>query len=550
MKKTLVTFIIFLVLLFISSVSAQIEPPRLSFETIISQDAIAVGIGDTQLSGDFYGFNLSKVIPTESIKEISDFMKNTSFNDEMNIPMVRSLRGFPVFSPSALTMVSSVTVVNSSVLQGKTLDLSTIQQFLADVKQFQNVRIKIEQGLAFFGINESHMSYVSNSSFAISTFADFPFDSIGKIHMLAILSNQTHVMNYHGNISMLYPALESTKISISTMDGTSLWDQYGSDFFLILHHEHVSINENSSIHLLPIFSDTKNPTATVKITPSLKEKIDFNQLMSELKQLNTIDSNITFPFNFSNQKRISTVFNSVFPILNGGILLLENNRPLLIDGSSRQPDSILFIESEQATITIHPSFQSLKKINGQAGLFFIDDHFYSADAGKNDDGLFVPLLPIIFWIAALCFFLYFKYVHHKKENKEKHEVEKKISYLLLGIHLCALIIVFVFLDFIVRYHLEMSFFYLISNNLFSIVTVLFLGFQFLLWTLGYISCALPLQYIARSLVQFSPLKKTEREIGKSIGLIGVLFFSGFYTILVLNIILFIVRPLLPSVPMR
>ena len=230
---------------------------------------------------------------------------------------------------------------------------------------------------------------------------------------------------------------------------------------------------------------------------------------------------------------------------NGGMIII-NYPSLSLNNNHSNTNTFLFTRGSNIEVRIDNTMEEPRMITGQGSLFFLGDHFYTSQASPDDQGLFIPLLPIIFWIFAIGFFIATKYYPLPDINET---LDGKIKKYGLIMHILLLIITFLLIDLIVSSYFGVSFITCLFNQSFFLISIGFLGFQLLLWTLGYISCTIPLHYIFKTLFRFIGLNKSGKAISKAISTVGILIFTGFYTILLLNIVLFIVNPPIPSFPM-
>jgi len=78
----------------------------------------------------------------------------------------------------------------------------------------------------------------------------------------------------------------------------------------------------------------------------------------------------------------------------------------------------------------------------------------------------------------------------------------------------------------------------------TLAVVLFIGIQFFLWGISYVSCALPIAYVCNTLLRYFGINEKKKRIGKGIGLFFIWLFTALYVTLLLNILLLFID--LPS----
>ncbi|MFO8078351.1 MAG: hypothetical protein R6U21_06910 [Thermoplasmatota archaeon] len=535
--------------------SAQMFSSTIPFEATVPVNTITVGIGKTEVSGYFYGINMSEIISIPSLDQYQTSLDITNLTDTIDLSFFDSLYGFPLFAPIVFSSVSEVLIINNSIFNNPPSSPIELQQFIQDVEIFENVTISVDQGLAFFGTNGQKVSMSSSASFALSGFAELPVFSKNDFDTFFLLSMSPRLLHYSENTSMLYPFSPSTLINIISSEGSMLWNQSGTDSFLLIKHDRVTITDESPLHLYPLSSNKAKKNYSqleMEITPAEQQDINIDDLLSSLSKISTAEENISIPFDILKNNMLRESLSSVSPMMNGAFLLVDRNETVVIDGRGQFISSFVFVRSKKVSISIDDNLPFVKKISSQGDLFFVNDYFFVQSAKDSENGLYLPILPIIVWVGALLCFLLLKYnVIRKKEREYVEEItDKKISLALIGIRLLSIGIIFFLLDFEVKQLLGTSAFHMLFNHFFWPIFLLLLGFQLVLWFIGYLCCAFPLQYLIITSFNCLPINKTYRKtMGKSIGLLGIWLFAGLYMLLVLNIILFFIKPLLPSLPM-
>jgi len=498
---------------------------------------------------------MSEIISIPPLDQYQTSLAITNFTDTIDISFFDSLYGFPLFAPILFSSVSEVLIINNSIFNNPPSSPIELQQFIQDVQIYENVTISVDQGLAFFVTNGQRVSMSSSASFALSGFAEIPLTSKNNVDICFLLSRSPRLLHYSENTSLLYPFSPLTSINIISSEGSMLWNQSGTDSFLLIKHDSVTITDESPLHLYPFSSNKARKNYSqieMEITPAEQQDINIDDLLSSLSSISAAEKNISIPFDILKNNMLRESLSSVSPVMNGVFLLVDRNETVVIDGRGQSISSFVFVRSKKVSISIDDNLSLIKKISCQGDLFFVNDYFFVQSAKESENGLYLPILPILVWVGALLCFILLKYNLIRKKEKEcgKEITDKKISFALIGIRLLSIGIIFFLLDFEVKKLLGTSVFHMLFNHFFWLIFLLLLGFQIVLWFIGYLCCAFPLQYLVITCFNYLPMNKTYRKtMGKSIGLLGIWLFASLYMLLVLNIILFFIKPLLPSLPM-
>ncbi len=546
MKERHLLYVIIFVLLISTPVTeAQLFTPSHSFQAKVPLQTMSIGSGQTHLSGKFTGLNVSKMIDIPFTTIPDELMNQTGLDEIIDFSMLNDLHGFPFFSKSTFSNIESLRIINKSAFDNKFQTPAEIQQFLNQIIEFQQVEVVIEQGMTLFGTDGSPIEVQSLFDYALTSFFQMPFASNQTMDVVGILSLSDQKIMYEKNTSILIPFSESTKISVINEQGHTVWSDQGMDNVYLFSHSVLCVTDQSPLHLFPLSTQNNSSDISISITPADNAELNIDQLLSSLSQLSLIQEEMNLPMNVSNDSMMTEIFESVQPVINGGVMLTNGTDSFLVNGDSHLFSMIAFIRADIVSILYEQTNPSVKTVNGQAILMFIDDHFYTEPGKDNQYGLYIPILPIVLWIAAVICFLLWKYYLPKKDNPT---LDKKISYVLLSIRIISIVFIFILVDFEVSHQLGVSLFSLLGSQTISLVVPILLVFQLLLWVFGYLSCAFPLQYILISVFKFTPLHKYGRSPAKSIGLISIWLFAALYIVLILNVLLYFVRPLLPAVP--
>jgi hypothetical protein len=505
-----------------------------------------IGIGETSLSGTLLGYNASTIfedmIPEQEFQEIDN---TSNMFDMFDIPIMEDLRIIPLLSSVVITQVENVTLFNTTFNNDITDNITEPFDLLPNIQQYHDVTINIRNGMSFFGTDKSTIEIICDAPFALSGFLEFPFDEETSIPVIGMLSESPSFLSYNGEYSIIYPALETTTITLTDMNGIEIWNKTGSETFLYLTDPNLQIKDTSPFHLYPVTSDTEQTKISLNVQSAEPQEADISTLLPLLEEIQLGSENMSLPLDFQNNSLFEDMISTVSQVTNGGMAII-NYSSLSLNNNPSKANTFLFTRTSEIGVRIDNTMEEPRLITGQGSLFFLGDHFYTSQASADDQGVFIPLLPIIFWIFAVGFFIATKYYPLPDINET---LDGKIKKYGLIMHILLLIITFLLIDLIVSSYFGVSFITCLFNQSFFLISIGFLGFQLLLWTLGYISCTIPLHIIFKTLFRFIGLNKSGKAISKAISTVGILIFTGFYTILLLNIVLYIVNPPIPTFPM-
>ena len=178
MNKTLV--MIGCLALFLSSsivVNAQILSPIVHLRGDVSQDAMAFFVGETDFSGNFYGYPADSMIDTSSLDDIlDDPLVENMVVDIFDISLLEDLHVFPLLGCCTFEDISSVIIVDIQEFQEmdfSSMSPADIINFVDNIERFSNVDIITENGQFIFGVGHDNVTTKSEMNFAISSTVSF-----------------------------------------------------------------------------------------------------------------------------------------------------------------------------------------------------------------------------------------------------------------------------------------------------------------------------------------------------------------------------------------
>jgi hypothetical protein len=119
-------------------------------------------------------------------------------------------------------------------------------------------------------------------------------------------------------------------------------------------------------------------------------------------------------------------------------------------------------------------------------------------------------------------------------------VDKKVRRYGLSIHLFALVIAFLLLDMEVNNIFGISALTGLLSHGFIMNTGVFFFLEVIIWVLGYLILAIPLQLLSYSILRFLGIGKGGNGLWKAVGDLSIWVFCGFYLLLFFNVLLSLV----------
>ena len=339
MNKTLV--MIGCLALFLSSsivVNAQILSPIVHLSGDISQDAMAFFVGETDFSGNFYGYPADSMIDTSSLDDIlDDPLVENMVVDIFDISLLEDLHVFPLLGCCTFEDISSVIIVDIQEFQEmdfSSMSPADIINFVDNIERFSNVDIITENGQFIFGVGQDNVTTKSEMNFAISSTVSFEIEEGNKIPFLAILTESQITMKYSRESSLLYKVSDSGSMIIKDSGRNEIWNEDSSDKILFIEDDDISFVQDSSVYVFPISSEKNKETASLYVSPAESRFIDIFQLMEDVTNSTgdlSGDMGISdFSNNFQGLDELIAVASS---IVNGGMVIIKTNDTFIVDNS-------------------------------------------------------------------------------------------------------------------------------------------------------------------------------------------------------------------------
>ena len=547
MNKTLVLMGCIVLFLTSSAVAnAQILSPIVHLSGDISQDAMAFFVGETDFSGNFYGYPADSMIDTSSLDDIlDDPIVENMVADIFDISLLEDLHAFPLLGCCTFEDINGVTIVDIQEFQEMdfaSMSSADIINFVNNIERFSNVDIVAENGQFIFGVGQDSITTKSEMDFAISSAVSFEIEEGDKIPFLAILTESQITMKYSGESSLLYKASDSGSMIIKDSDGNEIWNEDPSDKMLFIEDDDISFVQDSSVYVFPISSEETKETASLYVSPAESRFIDISQLMEGITN-STGDSlgGMGIPDFSNNFQGFDELISVASSIINGGMVLIKTNDTFVVDNSPQTFSGFGFARGNGFDVTITGGQTPETTVSGDCKLIFLGDHFYTSQAKNSENGVAFPFLLVIPWALAIGLYLLFRF-YLKKETKTNAELDGKIKKLALIFHIVALIVAFILMDREISFQFGISAIDAILGQGISPVFAVFIAVELIMWVLGYLILAIPVYIIAKYGLKFIEIGKGGKGICKGAGALSIWFFCAIYFKLIVNLVFLIINP--------
>ncbi len=528
------------------SVNAQILSPVVHMNGELSQDSMAFFVGKTAISGNFQGYPMDSVYQTDSTINISSFediLNNYSVEVDFNLSLLGDLNAFPLLNSCTFKDVNKVTIVDIQEIQSidfESMLPKDLMNFMNSIKTFTNVEIIAREGPFIFGTDGSDITTQSVVDYALSSVVSFELGEGSNLPFLAMLTKSQMSMQYSGRSSLLFQFSEgSGNIIVRSSDGNKLWNGELEGKIFFIEDDNLSFIQNSSLYAFPLFSEEKQFTVTLSISPAESDDADIATIFEEIPDVSDGLGDMGIPDFSSNAQGFDEIISVASSIINGGMVLIKTNDSFTVDDSLQTFSRFGFARGDRFDITISGNQTVQTEITGDYRLIFLGDHFYNLQAKESEDGIAFPFLLVIVWILAIGLYVLFRFYLKKEVNEE---IDTKIKRYALIFHVVALIVAFILVDREISFQFGSSAIDALLGQGLSPIVLAFIGLELGLWVLGFLALGLPIRIIVNSGLRLVGIGKGGKCVGKGIGALFIWVFCAVYAVLILNIIFMILNP--------
>jgi len=511
MKKTVITVgVFFIALLMLPSASAFFAPSY-SLRGTLTKDSNAFFIGKTVVTGAFTGYPVDQLIDS---------------------PLVKDLGGFPLIAATSISNLNTVTVVENIDISSVTSLEDLLTNYSGYITSYSDVEIDTEEGLFLLGISQGTLNISAGFTYAVTSFLPLEILPDTITRFFVTVTNTPLIMHCSGDYSVLSTLSESSTIRIADRQGTLLWSGGSPNDYIIIQDTAFAVTQSPPLSLLPLNAAASTVPLILTVTPADSNDIAIKQLLENISTtVTTLGMNTTSEF-IKNIKTLGTLAQTTSGITNGALVFFQTNETMTIDRSTQKFSSLGFVRFRTLTITnvgltVGPALQADCKLS------LLGSHFFNPQAKQSSDGIAFPYELVIIWILALCIFVYIYFFVRPPINLENDGRIKRFAFVF---HIIVLLIAFVLLDFEVNDLLGISGLTALSSQGFSLVTGVLLLLEVIIWTVGYLILAIPIQLLTYAVLRLLGIGKGGNGIRKAIGDLSIWIFCGLYLLLFLNII--------------
>ena len=487
-----------------------------AFKGTLTEDTEVFFIGKTTINGSFTG---------QPMKQVNE----SSFVEDMG--------GFPFIGKSRITNLDSVFVVEDIDITTASSLEDFIVQYYDQISSFSDVDIITDNGLFLLGLDDGTLNLSSDLPYAVTTIVPLEIvpDTITRFFVIG--TNYPITMHCAGDFSILTTLSDTSNISIIGRNDKTLWTGGSPNDYLIIQDTTFSLTKNPSLSFFPLHDTTSTISLTVSVSPAAPTEVRIQQLIQNVSMvLDDFEDSISSDFVQSINDLDASIQATSF-IGNGAIVLLKTNETVTIDHSTQRFSSTGFVRFNTLAITNFGSSTG-PVLKANCTLCYLGDHFYNPSAKRNVNGIAFPYELAFIWILSLCVFVYVRFFFRPPLNIT---LDAKVKRYALPIHVFALIVAFLLLDMEVNMLFGISAVTSLASQGISMITAVFFVLEVIIWILGYLILAIPLQLLSYAILRFLGIGKGGSGIWKAVGDFSIWLFCGLYLLLFFNILFSIIN---------
>lgn len=516
MKKTFLLVVLFFGFSLLSPSAAALFGSSYTFKGTLTEDTEVFFIGKTTIDGSFTGQPMNQVIESSFVKDIG---------------------GFPFIGKSRITDLHSVIVAEDiNITTAGSLE-EFIVQYYDQVTSFSDVDIITDDGLFLLGINNGTIDLSSDLPYAVTTVVPLEVvpDTIARFFVIG--TNYPLIMHCAGDFSILTTLSDTSTISIKGRDGTTLWTGGSPNDYLIIQDTTFTVTKDPSLSFFPLHDATSTISLTVSVSPAGPTDVRIQQLIQNVSMvLGDFGAGISSDF-VQSINDLSASLQAASFVGNGAMVFLKTNDSVTIDHSTQRFSSTGFVRFNTLDITNFGSSTG-PVLKADCTLCYLGDHFYNPSAKRNMDGIAFPYELLFIWILSLCVFVYVRFFLRPPVDIS---LDAKVKRYAFPIHVFALVVAFLLLDMEVNILFGISALTSLVSQGASMITTVFFILEIIIWILGYLILAIPLQLLSYAILHFLGIGKCGNGIWKAVGDFSIWLFCGFYLLLFFNILFSVIN---------
>jgi hypothetical protein len=504
------------IVFFIMSPSANaLLTSSYTFKATLTKDAEVFFMGKTTMNGSFTGH------PMEHLVDSS---------------LVQQMGGFPLIGASTITNLDSVIVAEDIDITTATSLEELFVQYFDHLIYYSDVDIAMDDGLFILGIKKGIISLSSDLPYAVTTIV--PLEIVpGTITRFFVLCTDSPLsLRCSGDFSVLTTLSDTSTIQIKGKDGSTLWNGGSPNDYLIIQDTAFSLTKTPPLSLFPLPDTSSAISLTMSVSPAASSDVQIQQLIQDVSMVLRVFSDGSISDFLQNIDDLDSLIQATSFLANGAMVFLPTNDTVTIDHSTQRFSSTGFVRFNALDVTKFGSSTG-PVLRADCSLCYLGDHFYNPSAKRSVDGISFPYELIFIWFLALSVFIYVRFFLQPPVDIM---VDKKVKRYALSIHLFALVLAFLLLDMEVNNIFGISALTGLLSHGFTMITGVFFFLEVIIWVLGYLILAIPLQLLSYSILRFLGIGKGGNGLWKAVGDLSIWVFCGFYLFLFFNVLLSLV----------
>ncbi len=486
-----------------------------TFKGTLTKDAEVFFMGKTTMNGSFTGHPMKHLVDSS---------------------LVQQMGGFPLIGASTITNLDSVIVAEDIDITTATSLEELFVQYFDHLIYYSDVDISMDTGLFILGVEKGTISLSSDLPYAVTTIVPLEIvpDTIARFFVVA--TDSALSMRCSGDFSVLTTLSDASTIRIKGRNGNTLWNGGSPNDYLIIQDTTYSLTKTPPLSLFPLPDTLSTISLTMSVSPATSTDVQIQQLIQNVSMVLTVFNDSSTSDFLQNIDDLDSLIQTTSFFANGAMVFLQINDTVTIDHSTQRFSSTGFVRFNTLDVTKFGSSIG-PTVRADCSLCYLGDHFYNPSAKRSVDGIAFPYELIFIWILALSVFIYVRFFLQPPIDIM---VDKKVRRYALSIHLFALVLAFLLLDMEVNNIFGISALTSLLSHGFTMITGVFFFLEVIIWVLGYLILAIPLQLLSYSICRFLGVGKGGNGIWKAVGDLSIWVFCGFYLFLFFNVLLSLV----------
>jgi hypothetical protein len=510
MKKISFLVSILLVLFILpSSASALFASPHI-LEGTLNTETNVFFIGRTEMRGSFTGFPMEQVVSSS---------------------IVQGMGAFPLIGTNTISNLDTVIIAEDIDINASPSLEELILRYYDHITQYSNVDIITDSGVFLLGIQQGNLTISVDLPYAFTNFVPLEILPNTTTRFLSLGTNDPISLFCSGDFAVLTGLSDTGSIEIRNKQGEILWSGGSSNDYIVIQDKQFSIIHQPPLSFFPL-NDADSTPVVLSISPANPDAIAAAPLIENISAMITKLGEGTAIDFIRDVQELDTVIQTASFVANGAMVFLQTNDTVSIDQTTQRFSSVGFVRFTTLNVTVVGSSTG-PSLRADCSLIFLGDQIYNPQAKRSSDGIAFPYELLLIWILALCAFIYIYFFLRPPVDAQRDRKLKRCGFY---IHIAVLIIAFILVDIEVNDLFGVSAFTALFTQGFSLITGVFFLLELLIWILGYLILAIPLQLLSYAVLRVFGVGKGGNGIRKGIGDLSIWVFCGLYLLLFINVI--------------